>query len=287
MAYPTVSAPYGLQPVNLIGGQVFAGSTRSLPIQYGYATNIYYGDFVSLNRGSIIRTAISTASFTSTAIPVGIFLGVSYTNPITKQKQFSQYWPSGTLAGDAMAIVTDDPDTVFKAAMVTATTAIASAASAMVGQNVGYVDNGGNANTGNSLNAVLVPTVTPPAGPATTSTLPLRVVGVVPDTAITSSYTGSSSTQTITLTTALASTSAIAIGSEVGYIASNGQYISTGSYVNSVTNVTTVVMNNTIAVPGSVVAIPSSSTIVFTQYPEVLVKFNQAQHEYYSATAMA
>ncbi len=28
MAYPTVSAPYGLRPVNLIGGQVFAGATR-------------------------------------------------------------------------------------------------------------------------------------------------------------------------------------------------------------------------------------------------------------------
>ena len=287
MPYPTVSAPYGLQPVNLIGGQVFAGSTRSLPIQYGYATSIYYGDFVSLNRGFITRTAISTASFTSTALPVGIFLGVSYTNPVTKQKQFSQYWPAGVLAGDAMAIVTDDPDTVFKAVAVTSGVVVGSVASALVGQNVGYVDNGGNANTGNSLNAVLTPTVTPPAGPATTATLPLRIVGVVPDTAVTSSYTGSSSTQTITLTTPLASTSAVVVGSEVGYIASNGQYISTGSYVNSVTNVTTVVMNNTIAVPGSVVAIPSGSTIVFTQYPEVLVKFNQAQHEYYSATAMA
>ena len=41
MAYPTVSAPYGLKPINLIGGQVFAGSTRELPIQYGYATNIF------------------------------------------------------------------------------------------------------------------------------------------------------------------------------------------------------------------------------------------------------
>lgn len=287
MAYPTVDRPYGLQPVNLIGGQVFAGSTRSLPIQYGYATNIFYGDFVSLNRGSIIRTPISTASFTSTALPVGIFLGVSYTNPTTKQKQFSQYWPAGVLAGDAMAIVTDDPDTVFKAVAVTSGVAVASAASALVGQNVGYVDNGGNINTGNSLNAVLVPTVTPPAGPATTATLPLRIVGVVPDTASSQSYTGSSTTQTITLTTPLASTTAIAVGSEVGYIAANGQYIGTGSYVNSVTNVTTVVMNNTIAVPGSVVAIPSGSTIVFTQYPEVLVKFNQAQHEYYSATAMA
>jgi hypothetical protein len=287
MAYPTVDKPYGLQPVNLIGGQVFAGSTRSLPIQYGYATNMFYGDFVSLNRGFVTRTAISTASFTSTALPVGIFLGVSYTNPQTKQKQFAQYWPAGTQAGDAMAIIADDPDTVFKVVAVTSGTTVGSVASALVGQNAGYVDNGGNANTGNSLNALLVPTVTPPAGPATTSTLPLRIVGVVPDTAVTQSYTGSSSTQTITLTTPLASTSAIVVGSEVGYIASNGQYIGTGSYVNSVTNTTTVVMNNTIAVPGSVVAIPAGSTIVFTQYPEVLVKFNQAQHEYYSATAMA
>jgi hypothetical protein len=30
MAYPTVSAPYGYKPVNLIGGQVYAGSTTPL-----------------------------------------------------------------------------------------------------------------------------------------------------------------------------------------------------------------------------------------------------------------
>ena len=33
MAYPTVDKPYGLKPVNLIGGQVFAGSTRLMEIQ--------------------------------------------------------------------------------------------------------------------------------------------------------------------------------------------------------------------------------------------------------------
>jgi len=46
MAYPTVSAPYGLKPVNLIGGQVFAGSTRMMQIASGYATDIFYGDLV-------------------------------------------------------------------------------------------------------------------------------------------------------------------------------------------------------------------------------------------------
>jgi hypothetical protein len=32
MAYPTVDKPYGLKPVNLIGGQVFAGATRQMEI---------------------------------------------------------------------------------------------------------------------------------------------------------------------------------------------------------------------------------------------------------------
>lgn len=41
MAYPTVDAPYGLKPVNLIGGQVFAGSTRQIKIASNYGTNIF------------------------------------------------------------------------------------------------------------------------------------------------------------------------------------------------------------------------------------------------------
>jgi hypothetical protein len=35
MAYPTVDKPYGLKPINLIGGQVFAGATRQMEIASG------------------------------------------------------------------------------------------------------------------------------------------------------------------------------------------------------------------------------------------------------------
>ena len=45
-------------------------------------------------------------------------------------------------------------------------------------------------------------------------------------------------------------------------------------------------INSAIAVPGGVTAIPSSSTIVFTQYPEVLVKLNFGTHSYYTGTAV-
>ena len=94
MAYPTVAAPYGLKPVNLIGGQVFAGSTRNVQIQYGYATNIFYGDFVAITRGFATRLAVTDGGSAATGAPgygqVGIFLGCSYTDPATKQKRFSQ-----------------------------------------------------------------------------------------------------------------------------------------------------------------------------------------------------
>jgi hypothetical protein len=46
---------------------------------------------------------------------------------------------------------------------------------------------------------------------------------------------------------------------------------------------TSVVLNAAIAVPGGVTAIPSSSTIIFTVYPEILVKVNLLIHGYYSS----
>jgi hypothetical protein len=277
MAYPVVSAPYGLKPINLIGGQVFAGSTRNYPIQYGYATNIFYGDIVNIIRGSIVDNADTTDS-TGTGI-VGVFLGCSYTNPTTKQKQFAQYWPAGTAAGDCQAIICDDPDTVFKVVMCSATTVIASAANAMLGQNFGLIQNAGNVNTGNSAVAALYSSST------TGVDLALRVVGLVGETAIQTSVTGSSSSTTITCS---ALPNALVVGTDVAYIAANGQVVQTGSYVSAAAaaGATSVTINSTIAVPGSVTAIPSASTILFTQFPEMLVKLNFGTHSYYTGTAV-
>ena len=272
MAYPAVSAPYGLKPINLIGGQVFAGATRKLPIQYGYATSIFYGDFVQLTRGFVERLAVSTAGG-NTGL-TGIFLGVSYTNPTTKQKQFAQYWPAGTTAGDAEAIICDDPDTVFKAVVCSSGTTVASGSNAMVGRNYAMIDNTGNANTGNSANALLYGATTD------TAAFAARVVGTVPDTAIVTSTTGTSSTTTVT-TSALPI--ALPVGTDFGYIASNGQFVGSGSFVSvaAAAGDTSVTINA--AVYGG--DISSSSTLVFTQYPEMLVKLNFAIHQYYTAQA--
>lgn len=272
-----VNAPYGLEPINLIGGQVFAGSTRMYPIQYGYATNIFNGDFVKVVRGSATRAAIG-ATTASNAV-TGVFMGCSYTDPVTKQKRFSQYWPASTLAGDAVAYINDDPDTVYKAAVCSSGTTMASGAYALIGTNLSAIDNAGNVNTGNSANAILAPVDTP-----VTTILPLRCVGVVEETSFSFTATGSSSGTTLTLTGS-GSPQAIPVGTSVAYYASNGELIQTGSFVDTAAaaGATSIVLNAAIDVPGSVVAIPASSTVVFTVYRELLVKLNVLTHGYYSS----
>ena len=276
MAYPVVNAPYGLKPINLIGGQVFAGSTREYPIPYGYATNIFYGDIVGLTRGNVQRLSVSTGTLGTVT---GVFLGCSYTNPTTKQKQFAQYWPASTTAGDAVAIVCDDPDTVFKAVVCNTGTTVASGARAMIGQNLAMINNTGNVNTGDSANALLAPSDTP----ATTDALPVRVLGLVPDTVVTLGSVTYTSISTATVTCS-ALPFALPVGTDVGSLASNGQYIPSGSFVDTAASAgaTSFILNQ-----APVAAFASSSTIVFAQYPELLVKLNFGQHQYYAATSIA
>jgi hypothetical protein len=276
MAYPVINAPYGLKPINLIGGQVFAGSTREYDIPYGYSTNIFYGDIIGLSRGNVQRLSVTTGTLGTVT---GVFLGCSYTNPLTKQKQFAQYWPASTLAGDAVAIVCDDPDTVFKAVVCSATTVVAGGARAMIGQNLAMINNTGNVNTGNSANALLAPSATP----ATTDALPVRVLGLVPDTEVALGTATFSSISTATITCS-ALPFALPVGTDVGSLAANGQYIPSGSFVATAAaaGATSVVLNQ-----APVAAFAASSTLVFNQFPELLVKLNFGQHQYYAATSIA
>jgi len=175
MAYPTVSAPYGLKPVNLIGGQVFAGSTRLMQIASGYATDIFYGDLVKRVAAGTIEKDAGTA----TATPCGIFLGVQFTNGSTGQVQQQQFYPasqaikSGT---QIFAVVADDPDTLFQVSVVSSGTTISGVGITSIGNNAELVQNAGSTTTGNSAVAILAAT-------ATTNTLPIRIIDVVRDTA--------------------------------------------------------------------------------------------------------
>jgi len=174
MAYPTVSAPYGLKPVNLIGGQVYAGQTRQMEIASGYATNIFYGDLVK----RVSDGTIEKDTGTTTATPCGVFLGVTFTNSSTGQVQFQQFYPASQAIKSGtkiFAYVADDPDTLFQVAVVSGTTVISGVGITAIGNNATLVQNAGSTTTGDSKVAILDST-------ATTNTLPIRIIDVVRDT---------------------------------------------------------------------------------------------------------
>jgi hypothetical protein len=177
MAYPVIAAPYGLAPINLIGGQVFAGATRKMRIASAYATSIGYGDLlVRVDDGTVARSAATTAKPTGGF--AGVFLGCEFINPSTGQLQFQQNFIGGTTvtSGFITAYVCDDPDALFQVAVVSGTTVVTGVQFTSVGNNATIVNNTTITAAGNSQIALLDST-------ATTDTLPIRIVDVVPDTA--------------------------------------------------------------------------------------------------------
>ncbi len=182
MAYPTIDKPYGLKPINLIGGQVFAGQTRQYQIDpAGFSGNIFYGDVVKLVSSGYIEKDTGQA----TATPLGVFQGCSYVNA-QGQVIFAQYYPTGYAAPTGTVItayVQDDPDLLFKAVLVAGNTeggnglTPAYLSRSVIGTNAELVQNTGVVATGDSRIGVYATTS------ATTASLPIRIIDVVPDTA--------------------------------------------------------------------------------------------------------
>jgi len=177
MSYPTVEAPYGLKPINLIGGQVFAGQTRELPIASNTAGAINNGDIVRLASGFIVKeTGTTTVSATGV---VGVFVGVTYTNPSTGQKLFANSYPGSVVASDIMAYVVDDPDALFKVAVTggATSTTITPISGTILGNNLAISQPSSNSTISGNSNIGAYD-----SGGNTAFTLPFRVVGLVEET---------------------------------------------------------------------------------------------------------
>lgn len=288
MAYPQVSGPYGLQARNEIGGLPYAGSTRMIPIASGYAANLFYGQIVQLSGGTLIAGAYTPASSPTTPIAgtIGVFVGCAYTNPSTLQPIQAQYWPTGTIANDAIAYVIDDPRVVFKAAVGSQAQALSNTSGALGYMNPAFIGTnvyplsgaGGSTTTGDSLTSVSGGVVSNGSGNTrVTAAAPLRVVGVVTDTVVavtqTASTSGSSSTLTLT-----AANSGIQAGMQISSPSGTGGY--SGNYV-TVTNV-----NGTTVTLSSAVTIASGTQVTFLGYPEVLVTWNGNFHSYNNTTGV-
>ena len=159
-------APYGLRPVNHIGGTPYAGSTRAIKIASSYSSDLYTGQAVELHTdGTCIKSDLTGV--------IGVFVGCSYTQTTgTKYFVSQQYWPASTVASDAIALVVDDPFALFQIQ------ADGEVDQASLGENVdvsvtsGYTVYAGSAVTGNSTMAALVTT-------NTTNTFPWRLVDFV------------------------------------------------------------------------------------------------------------
>lgn len=172
----SVATPYGAEPVGTLSASgSFSGKVRHIPIASGYATAIFYGDFVRLVAAGVVEKDTGT----TTATPVGVFMGCFYTDPTTKQPTYSQYWPASTVASDAVAYVLDDPNVLMKMQ------ASGSIAQTALGANVEIVQTAGSTAVGRSKNAVNAASV------GTANTLPLRIVDFVdgPDSQVGDAFT--------------------------------------------------------------------------------------------------
>jgi hypothetical protein len=171
MAYPTVSAPYGLRPLNRLDGVAYSGATRTYKIASTYNTAIFNGDLVILVTGGTIEKFTGTDS----GYPLGVFMGCNYTSSQNQPLQ-AQYYP-GTSVTNASAMVIVDSTAVYSVAVTNGSSVMSTAPLASIGSNVSIVQGTGNTTTGDSAVSVLA------GSQAVTSTFPIRVVDVVPETA--------------------------------------------------------------------------------------------------------
>tara|TARA_R100001015_G_C4629714_1_gene190782 strand:+ start:555 stop:1142 length:588 start_codon:yes stop_codon:yes gene_type:complete len=103
-------APFGLKPVRMMGGAPYSGGQSRYRIASGATTPIFNGDLVTqLTAGVLGRHAA-----TGTVPIVGVFNGVSYTDPTTGEQVFKNYYPGSIAASDIVANVIDDSNVVFE-----------------------------------------------------------------------------------------------------------------------------------------------------------------------------
>lgn len=167
MAYPTVSGPFGFQPVNRVDGMPYAGATRTYTIASNYNTPIFNGDLVILVTGGTIEKFTGTDS----GFPLGVFMGCEFTNA-QNQRLFGQFY-AGTSMTDATAKIVVDDQAAYRVAVTNGSSVMSTATLDSIGSNMEIVQGTGNTTTGNSGMSVEAGTE------AVTDTLVVRVIDVV------------------------------------------------------------------------------------------------------------
>lgn len=161
-----VASPYGAVPVSSLVSCAYNDKIVHYKIANGYNTNIFYGDFVKWhdnNPNTTIQKDVGTTAMT----PIGVFLGCSYTDPVSGEFRQSQYFPANTAADDIVAYVQSDPFVVMKIQ------ADGPVDQDDLGKNVPVVQTAGSTLIGTSKNAIDI------SAAATSNTLPLKIIDFV------------------------------------------------------------------------------------------------------------
>jgi hypothetical protein len=172
------AAPMGARPVGSLVSCAYNAKISHYKIKNNYGTAIFYGDFVKWaddNPNTTIQKDTGTTSLT----PIGVFLGCSYTDPVSGQFTNSPQYPASTAADDLVAYVASDPFLVMQMQ------SDESLGQDDLGKNVAVVQTAGSTKFGISKNAIDGSTAN------TTNTLPLKIIDFVEggDSEIGDSYT--------------------------------------------------------------------------------------------------
>jgi len=185
----STSSPYGLKPINLIGGQAFNGGViREFKLSTNVATAFYTGDVIQLSSAgnpaaissSPVAVKIPATSADATAGIVGVCVGVRYVDPTLKYSLWGQSLPANAITSgytDVWIQVCDDPDQLFMIQGDAAFGTLTNGANGAVGKNAALGNFGGTAATGvSTINLVVGANG---GSLASTATLAMRIVDYV------------------------------------------------------------------------------------------------------------
>jgi len=190
-----IASPYGLRPVQQIGGAPYNGGViRELRVAANNSAAIFNGDLVVLSSAgqpsavsaTPVAIQIPATSANATAGIMGICVGSRYVDSSMKYALHAQYLPANSVtsgATDVWVKVQDDPNAIYQVQGTAALGTFNSGTNGSgwpgaIGKNAALdFGTAGNAATGNSGVRLLVGTNG--ASLAATTTLAVRIIDVV------------------------------------------------------------------------------------------------------------
>ena len=170
---PTTSAPYGLIPIQLVGGGTSTAGIRQYKLLSNSSTGFFYGDIVNIGAGVATPVTATPTTTRNGNTPWGIFVGVNYYDT-NGQPRWSQYLPANGYTtyssyGDILLSVMDDPNAVMQVQ------ASGSVANTDIGKNAALTNfSAGSTTTGNSKVQLDQSSIN------TTNTLGVKIIAIAP-----------------------------------------------------------------------------------------------------------